>query len=135
MSPHLFDYREVTTAPRFRDLEGFYTRYGAVDELLEKADDRYVVMNAGDEMTVVYDAAKLPPLPAGWRRDWVLATDGWVKDGDINTTASQTVEPLPYHGMNAYPNQPEHRYPDDPEHRDYLERYQTRWVEGWYFQN
>jgi hypothetical protein len=126
--PHLFDYSTVGVGPRFRDMRGFFTRYGPVTELLEGEDDRYVVMNAGDEMTVRFDAARLPPLRPGWRRDFVLYTDGWVKDGDIHTAFSQSVEPLPYHGMGAYPANPEHSYPDDREHREYLERYQTRGV-------
>jgi cytochrome c-type biogenesis protein CcmH/NrfG len=128
--PHLFDYRQVQTGPRFRDLAGFYTRFGEVTELLLGTDSRSVVMNAGDELTVRYDATALPRLPTGWVRDWVLATDGWVKDGDINTTAGQTVAPLPYHGMTAYPDAPGHRPPDDAEFRRYLAEYQTRWEDG-----
>ena len=42
----------------------------------------------------------LPPLPAGWVRDYVLVLDGWDKDADKNTVAGQTVEPLPFHGMD-----------------------------------
>ncbi|MGB6995290.1 MAG: hypothetical protein WBG00_18855, partial [Thermoanaerobaculia bacterium] len=83
--PHLFDYEHVSVEPRFRDMIGPFTRYGSVEELLQVADDRYVVMNAGDEMTVRFDAMKLPLLPPGWRRDFILSTDGWVKDGDLNT--------------------------------------------------
>jgi FG-GAP-like repeat/ASPIC and UnbV len=128
--PHLFAYRDVATGPRFHDLAGFYTRFGEVTELLTAKDSRSVVMNAGDELTVRYDATRLPPLPAGWVRDWVLATDGWVKDGDLNTTASQTVDPLPYHGMRAYPDTPGHAPPEDPEFQRYLREYQTRWEDG-----
>ncbi|MDX1998838.1 MAG: FG-GAP-like repeat-containing protein [Thermoanaerobaculia bacterium] len=128
--PHLFAYRDVATGPRFHDLAGFYTRFGDVTELLTAKDSRSVVMNAGDELTVRYDATRLPPLPAGWVRDWVLATDGWVKDGDLNTTASQTVDPLPYHGMQAYPDTSDHAPPDDPEFQRYLREYQTRWEDG-----
>ena len=127
-APHLFDYADVSTLPRFRDLRGLYTRFGRVDELLAAADDLYVVMNAGDELTVRFPAADLPALPPGWRRDYVLHTDGWVKDGDLNTTASQTVEPLPYHAMTAYPD-PDHRFPDDPRHRRWRREYQTRRVD------
>ena len=126
--PHLFDYESVSHGPRFRDMAGSFTRFGPVGELLTETDDRYVVMNAGDELTIRFSAARLPELAGGWRRDWVLYTDGWVKDGDLNTAFSQTVAPLPYHGMAAYPDQPAHRYPDDPAHREFLERYQTREV-------
>ena len=124
--PHLFDYGRVSYGPRFRDMQGAFTRYGPVSSLLRGEDDRYVVMNAGDEMTVRYDAADLPELPAGWRRDWILYTDGWVKDADIHTAFSQTVAPLPYHGQDGYPSSDGHRFPDTPEHRRYLAEYQTR---------
>jgi tetratricopeptide (TPR) repeat protein len=128
-APHLFDYETVSTGPRFRDLAGLYTRFGPVTELLAAADDRYAVMNAGDELTIRYPADELPELPAGWRRDYVLYTDGWVKDGDIHTAHSQTVEPLPYHSMNAYPNLPRHDFPRDPEHEAWLTEFQTRQVD------
>ncbi len=101
--PHLFDADRVTTEVRFRDLIGSYTSYGAVSPLLAGNDDRLVVMNAGDALTVRYPATELPPLPDGWSRHFVLHTDGWVKDGDLNTAASQTVGPMPYHAMTAYP--------------------------------
>lgn len=133
--PHLFAYDQVDTRPRFRDLGGLYTRFGSVAELLTAADNRYVVMNAGDEITLRFDARSLPELPAGWRRDWVLFTDGWVKDGDIHTRHSQSVEPLPYHEMTSYPDQPLHQVPASPEYRDYLERYQTRTVTDEAFRN
>jgi tetratricopeptide (TPR) repeat protein len=126
--PHLFDYARVSTGPRFRDMGGQFTRFGEVDSLLTDEDDRYVVMNAGDELSVRFDAGGLPPLRDGWRRDYILYTDGWVKDADINTAHSGTVEPLPYHGMEAYPDQPSHGYPDTLEHREYRARYQTRRV-------
>ena len=127
--PHLFDYGHTSVGPRFRDMTGHFTRFGTVTELLERGDDRYVLMNAGDEITVHFDATGLPELPSGWRRDWVLFTDGWVKDADIHTAHSQTVAPLPYHGMAGYPDLPTHRYPDTPEHREYLETYQTRAID------
>ena len=117
-SPHLFDYDTVSTGPRFRDMSGRFTRFGRVESLLTASDDLYVVMNAGDEMTVRFDAARAPEVPAGWRRDWILFTDGWVKDGDLHTRESSTVEPLPYRRMTGYPDPAGHRPPaetlDDP---------------------
>ena len=119
--PHLFDYGEVTTGPRFRDMAGRFTRFGPVAPLLLEEDDRYVVMNAGDELTLIFDASSLPELPPGWRRDYVLHTDGWVKDGDLHTAFSQTVEPWPYHGMDGYPATREYR----PRMPEYLSRVVT----------
>ena len=61
-------------------------------------DDRYIIMNAGDEMSC--DFAEQPAPPAGWVRDYVIVGDGWIKDGDYNSTFSKTVLPLPYHAKN-----------------------------------
>ena len=127
-APHLFDYEKVTTAAQWRDLEGHYTRYGDVNPLLQEVDDMYVILNAGDEITVEFAASRLPVLKAGWVRDFILYSDGWDKDGDINTLTSQTVDPLPFHGMSAYPYPKTERYPDDAAHRRYRLEYNTRRV-------
>lgn len=128
-APHLFDYQKVTKAAQWRDLAGFYTRYGDVAPLLQEVDDMYVILNAGDEITVEFEASRLPTLKAGWVRDFILYSDGWDKDGDINTLTSQTVEPLPFHGMSAYPYPETEHYPDDEVHRQYRLEYNTRRVE------
>ena len=128
-APHLFDYEKVTTDAQWRDLAGYYTRYGDVNPLLQEVDDMYVILNAGDEITVEFDASRLPALKSGWVRDFILYSDGWDKDGDINTLTSQTVEPLPFHGMSAYPYPDTERYPDDEAHRQFRLKYNTRRVE------
>ncbi|HEV8608663.1 MAG TPA: FG-GAP-like repeat-containing protein [Thermoanaerobaculia bacterium] len=99
-APHVFLHDDVDTAPRWADMAGLYTRYGDVRELLTAADDRYVVFKAGDAIRIEYDASRLPAVPAGWERDWLVVVDGWEKDGDKNTIAGQTVEPLPFHGQD-----------------------------------
>src|SRR5262249_984456 len=49
-SPEIPEYHRVSRGRQvWRDLEGYYTRYGDVCELLAKIDDRYVITNAGDE--------------------------------------------------------------------------------------
>ena len=128
-APHLFAYQKVTTDAQWRDLAGYYTRYGDVKPLLQEVDDMYVILNAGDEITVEFDASRLPELKPGWVRDFILYSDGWDKDGDINTLTSQTVEPLPFHGMSAYPYPDTEHYPDDEAHRRYQLEYNTRRVE------
>ena len=104
-SPEIPDYNHLlSTTQIWRDLSGYYTRYGDVRELLRSIDDRYVIMNAGDEMTLRFPA--VAPPPAGWVRDYVIAGDGWIKDGDYNSTYSATVQPLPYHDRKLYDTPP-----------------------------
>ena len=100
-SPEIPDYNQLSgTVQRWRDLEGYYTRFGDVRELLEATDDRYVIMNAGDEMSLRFAAP--PEPPEGWVRDFVIAGDGWIKDGDYNSSYSQTVLPYPHHARRDY---------------------------------
>jgi hypothetical protein len=127
-SPELPRYLLAGTTPRWLDLEGFHTRFGDVRELLTAVDDRYVIMNAGDEIRLGFPEAP-PPLP-GTVRDFVLVGDGWVKDGDFNTGFSRTVLPLPTHAKAAY-DVPPGRLEDDPvyrRHRRDFDEYHTRYV-------
>jgi len=122
--------RLANTTPRWRDLSGYYTRFGDVGELLDRVDDRYVIMNAGDEMRLQFP--EVPAAGSGWRRDFVLIGDGWEKDGDYNTGFSQTVLPLPSHDRPAYgADTTSLELEDDPvyqRHRADWERYHTRYV-------
>ncbi|HEX2395235.1 MAG TPA: FG-GAP-like repeat-containing protein [Bacteroidales bacterium] len=128
--PHWFDYAHVDTAPKWRDLTGKYTRFGNVLPLIDSSDNQYVISNAGDEMTVEFDAESLPPLQSGWKRDFLIRSVGWVKDGDLNTAYGQTVLPLPFHGMKQYTPSAVDRYPDGPEMQKYNSLYNTREVTG-----
>jgi hypothetical protein len=83
-------------------------------------------MNAGDEITIEFDAAQVSNLPFGWRRDYIFYNDGWLKDGDLNTAHGQTVKPLPFHGMTSYPYAVDESYPKDGQHISYLRSYNTR---------
>jgi hypothetical protein len=127
-TPERPSYAVEGVAARWRDLEGFHTRFGDVRELLQAVDDRYVIMNAGDELRVAFPEA--PPPQPGQVRDFVLIGDGWVKDGDYNTVASRTVQPFPTHSSAAYAR-PDGGLEDDPvyrRHRSDFERYHTRYV-------
>ena len=104
--PETPDYDQIYTRNQlWLNLEGFHTRFGDVMELIRETDDRYVIMNAGDEIRLKFDVPDTP-LPEGWVRDYVFITDGWVKDGDLNTAYSTTVRPLPSH------DRPEYTLPD-----------------------
>jgi tetratricopeptide (TPR) repeat protein len=121
--------RVANTTQRWRDLVGYYTRFGNVNALLAGVDDRYVIMNAGDELRLRFAEQPLPP--GGWRRDFVLIGDGWEKDGDYNTGYSQTVLPLPSHARPDYAGAPSLTLDEDPvyrRHRGDWEAYHTRFV-------
>jgi len=130
VSPMLPDYSQISsTAQRWRDLEGFHTRFGDVSELLEDIDDRYVIMNAGDEMLYEFEAAG--PLAENQKRSFVFVSDGWVKDGDYNTEASATVLPLPYHGQADYEYKATGTLFDDPVYQQHAEdwvNFHTRYI-------
>jgi len=100
-SPELAHYDTIAgTGQQWRNLEGYYTRYGDVRELLDKIDDRIVIVNSGDELRMRFPAVPRPA--AGWTRDYVFIGDGWMKEGDYNLQFSGTVLPLPYHAMKRY---------------------------------
>ena len=126
--PFVRDYRTLSAEPQWLPFEGYRTRYGDVTALLQASDDRYVIYSSGEEITATFDAADLPAPPPGWTRDFVLHTDGWLKEGDLNTATAATIEPLPYHGMDRYPYGIESHYPDSADHRKYRDDYNTRWV-------
>lgn len=134
-SPHIPDYSRVSTEQKWRDLTGFYTRYGDVQPLLTASDNKYVIMNAGDEMTVEFDASGLPELQHGWTRDFLFYNDGWLKDGDLNTALGYKVNPLPFHGMSSYPYPEDEEYPREQTYNEFLETYNTREVTGREFQH
>jgi hypothetical protein len=124
--PEAFDYAAWMPLSMWNPTPGYYTRYGDVRPLIEAIDDRMVIMGSGDELRLLFPAGGLPGLPEGWTRDFFLLVDGWAKDGDANTAFSQSVEPLPFHGMSRYPYPPDERFPDDAMHRQYREQYNIR---------
>ena len=129
-SPKLPTYSEIaSTNQRWRDLEGFHTRFGDVSSLLSEIDDRYVIMNAGDELVLHFES--LPEPAEGYTRSFIFESDGWVKDGDYNTEASATVLPLPYHGQADYEYTSMGSLYDDPvfqRHRMDWIHYHTRYI-------
>jgi len=135
-APEVPDYNQIEgTMQHWRDLIGYYTRYGDIRELVKTVDDRYVIVNSGDEMSLRFP--EQPPPPAGWVRDFVIKGDGWIKDGDFNSTFSKTVLPLPYHAKNEYTTRPgaledEWVYRQHPED---WQNYHTRYVTPQVFQN
>jgi hypothetical protein len=105
---------------------GNYTRYGDVLDLLRSVDDRFAVFGSGEGVKLDFDPNHLPALPAGWVRDYFFYANGFEKDLDFYAAHAFTVEPLPRHGLIAYPYPPGKEYPEDAQHLGYQLEYNTR---------
>jgi len=126
-----FDWDRLASEARWNQHPGLYTRLGDALELVEEVDDRFVIMGAGDALRVRFDASALPPPREGDRRDFLLYLDGWAKDRDPNTVEALYVEPLPFHGMSAYPYGADEAFPDDELHRRWRREWNTRPARRW----
>jgi len=126
--PMTYDYRKVSFTSPWKIMTGRYTREGDVRELLHSSDDMFAISRPGDEFILSFDAHKLPALPDGWTRTFLLYADGFSKEMDINSASPDQVGPLPFHGMTRYPYTWPERYPLTPARRKYLETYNTRVV-------
>ena len=124
--PERFDYQQVSASSNWNPTPGLYTRFGDVRQLLREEDDRFVIMGAGDEIRLRFPADNLPALAPGWARDYLLFVDGWAKENEANTAFGDSVTPLPFHSMSAYPYGASESYPRTPEHQADLRLLHTR---------
>jgi hypothetical protein len=120
-------YGSVTQAPPWdRTPAGWFTRYGAVGDLLARRDDRLVLLDGGDELALSFDAGRLPRPAPGMTRDFFLHVVGWDKDADYHVGQGWQLGPLPFQGMDdqAYGREPMPGGIDD----SWVRAYDTRWV-------
>ena len=126
--PFSYAYDRVTPNSPWKVMIGRYTREGDVRTLLTRSDDMFVISRPGDEISLSFDATKLKSIPKGWKRTFLLYADGFSKEMDINSASPDQVGPLPFHAMKEYPYSKNEAYPTTRAHRDYIERYNTRYV-------
>jgi len=120
-------YEPVHSRPPWRITpSGWATRYGAVDELLAAEDNGLAMIAGGDELTLEFEAAKVPAPAVGMERRFFLWTVGWDKDADYHVAAGDRIDPLPWHGMDDQRHgiEPRPGFPSDALHG----RFNTRWV-------
>jgi hypothetical protein len=120
-------YPEVSPTPPWdRTPAGWFTRYGAVGDLVARRDDGLVLLDGGDELALAFDAARLPPSAPGMTRDFFLHMVGWDKDADFHVGQGWQLGPLPFQGMDdqAYGHEPRPGRIDD----SWIKAYNTRWI-------
>lgn len=120
LQPESFNYQRVGPTTNWDPTPGDYTAFGDALDLLEKIDDRLVVMGAGDELRLRFPEP--PAAPQGRVREFLLFVDGWAKENEANTAFGDSVEPLPFHRMSAYPYSEGEDYP----HLDFVEQRNSR---------
>jgi hypothetical protein len=124
--PNLLDHANINTSDTWLRMPGSYTRYGDVTELMRSCDDCFAIMASGDEITLRFPASAFGPVPAGFTRTFLFKGDSFCKDMDLYTGGGDKVEPLPFHGMSAYPYGPGEKHPDTDTTRRYRREYNTR---------
>jgi len=126
--PVTYDYGRVVPDAPWKLLPGRYTREGDVQPLLTRVDDHFAISAPGDEIALSFDAAGLPPLPAGSTRTFLLYANGFSKEMNLHSSSPDTLEPLPFHGMTSYPYALPEKYPATAAHERYRAEYNTRVV-------
>ncbi len=105
---------------------GNFTRYGDVTELVQVADDKFVIGREGDGVALMFPD-NLTPVPEGMVRDYFVIASVWFKGKGL-PYMSFTVDPLPFQAMTSFPYPANETYPYDPQHIQYLSKYNTRTV-------
>lgn len=119
-------YDVVPLEDDYADFPGYYTKFGKVDELLEKRDDKFVVMAKADEVTVKNAPPNIEPAE-GYKRVYMLDVSGYYKALG-KTQTEMAVEPMPFSNMSAFPYPETEHYPDTPEYQAYLSEWNTRYL-------
>ncbi len=92
-TPH-YDYERRAPLWDTRHQRGWYTRLGAVDQLVAHVDSAVAIFGPGEDVFLSFAAPDTAP-PAGWTRRVVLESEGWCKDMDLYTKDGDSVAPLP----------------------------------------
>src|SRR5208283_4732250 len=100
------------------------TAYGNVLPLLNSTDDEFVVMRSGDEMDLKFNDT---PRNGADRYAFLLADDMYTIKSSINGFVRDSIDPMPFHGMSAYPYNSSQSYPGDPAHQAYRSEWNTRY--------
>ncbi|MBI5360287.1 MAG: fibronectin type III domain-containing protein [Planctomycetes bacterium] len=99
---------------------GHFTKYGDVKELINAADDKFVIMRCGDELMASFASGKLDMAK---NYAFFLKADVLYKTPSLGRTS----DPLPSKEMNVYP--PDNKNLVNASYREYVTKYNTRFYE------
>jgi Tfp pilus assembly protein PilF len=125
-----YRYDRISATGPFARERGAYTHYGNVTPLLKSIDNHFVIFGSGEDIDAEFGAAALPPLPAGWKRDYFFYANGYVKDMDFYEASPFTVNEMPFHGMKSYPYSKPTAYPMNPSALRYRLQWNDRFNSG-----
>jgi len=104
---------------------GDFTKYGNVLPLLGETDDRFVIMRHGDEVSLEFN--DIPLDESKDRYVFLYADVMYSLKYTVKGFVTDSIYPLPYHGMKTYPYpEDEWKYKDDPDYQEYLDTWNTR---------
>lgn len=89
-----FDWSARTPLWDTRYQKGFYTRYGDIEQLVQKKDSALAIFGTGEAVNIRFQRPD-SSLSPGWSSRFVLEIEGWCKDKDMFTVGGDTIEPLP----------------------------------------
>ncbi|HTU50288.1 MAG TPA: CRTAC1 family protein, partial [Acidobacteriaceae bacterium] len=125
-----YRYDRISATGPFARERGAYTHYGNVTPLLKSVDNHFVIFGSGEDIDAEFSATALPPLPAGWKRDYFFYANGYVKDMDFYEASPFTVNEIPFHGMSSYPYSSPVAYPMNPSTLRYRLQWNDRFNSG-----
>ena len=107
---------------------GAFTRYGDVTQLIQNADDMFVVGRQGDQVNMQFSTANLTAPAEGMVRDYFFVVACWFKDpeGAWGYGFTFTTDPMPFMNMTGFPYPSTESYPTDAAHQAYIQEYNTR---------
>jgi hypothetical protein len=114
-----YDYQTRDAFWDARYLDGFYTRTGPVEPLLERADDAVAIIGSGEEVHLEFNAPGA--VAQDWTRRFVLEARGWAKDMDLFTRDGGQLGPLP----RSAPGDDAAEMRREELHQQYNTRYQS----------
>jgi Putative peptidoglycan binding domain len=117
-------YDQLTNLFVATPITGNATKYGDVAPLLSDADNKFVIMVQGDELSMKYH---VPEQSEGTVRDFIYET--WDYQKAYSGPLGDTILPLPFNEMTQYP------YHEDVESypygqlQSYIDEYNTRVID------